>query len=1166
LCCAVAAAVLSGALVVGDSVRGSLHDLTLERLGSIDLAVRAPTFFTMDLATGVWSELAGEAHVAPLILLTGSARDPESGAVASGVTVSGVDRRFFDLFAGGGADSIDEEGNLVEAVAEALLERPTPGVVVNQALATELEVAAGDSILVAVERPGDAPRETLYGSSETSDVVRELRVEVTRVVPDRGLGRFSLATDQSLPFLAFLDIAAAQKALAQEGRANTLVVDLPSGEGEETGDEEGVEGKAEDEGDDGEEGPERDDTATLSAALQRAITPQDLGLEIENGDGWVAIESGDFVIAPPLEGAIASWAASNEAPVLSVSTYLANRLEANGRAVPYSAVAALDTAAAAPFGGFVLRGGGAAPALAENEVLVDDWVADDLGIDAGDEVVMTYFEVGPKEELLERRETFRCRGVVKLSNLAADPGLTPDFPGISGADDMREWDPPFPIDLDSIRPRDEAFWDEHRATPKAFFAPSTAKLWATRFGATTSMRIAVPPAQDVEADEAGGGGRGRGEDGDLTGARDLTGVLRARVDAELPRAADPVALGFRFDPVRERGLAASAGATDFRWLFLGFSSFLIASAAILVALFFTLGIERRASEIGLLLAAGYPLRTVRRRFLIEGLVLGAIGIAMGTAGAALYAGLMIAVLRTWWRAAVGTPFLYLHLEPLTLAAGALAAFVVVALSIALSVRRLGRLSVISLLRGATASPIARATDKPPRSRWIWRVAALLGVVLLGAGAMAGLESSPAVFFAAGASLLVAGLAFFAIRLRQPRGHLRAGARYLPMAARNATLNPGRSLLSAALVAAASFVIVAVAANGFRYGEEVDALDSPAGGYTVVAESAVPLHVDLGSEAAPFELGLQPAAGELLASSAVAAFRVLPGDDVSCLNLYQPERPRILGVPREQIERGGFHFQKLVEERELPWTLLDDELDGGAIPAFGDFESMTWILKLGLGEELVIENDRGEPIRLRLVGLLEKSLFQSELLISEENFERNFPSRTGRSFFLFDPPPGRDRDLIGALETGLDSYGLDAATTSERLDRYQAVFNTYLATFQTLGGLGLLLGTVGLAAILLRNVLERRGELATLRALGFPRASLAWLVLTENTLLLLVGLAIGAAAALLAVSPHLLAGNAVVPWLSLTVTLLLIVVVGTLAAVAAVRRALAAPLLPALKGD
>jgi hypothetical protein len=705
---------------------------------------------------------------------------------------------------------------------------------------------------------------------------------------------------------------------------------------------------------------------------------------------------------------------------------------------------------------------------------------------------------------------------------------------------MAAWDPPFPVDLDTIRPRDEEYWDEHRATPKAFFAPETASLWSTRFGGTTSMRIAKR--------EAAAGGD-----------------VHSRLRDELPRSVDPAALGFRFDAVRERGLAASAGATDFRWLFLGFSSFLIASAAILVALFFTLAVEQRASEIGLLLAIGYPVRAVRRRFLAEGLLLAAAGIVAGAVGAVLYAGLMMAALRTWWRAAVGTPFLFLHVEPLTLAAGSMAAFLVVTASIALSLRRLGGLPLVALLRGATTSPTVEVEARPTRARWVWRVAAALGVVLLGVGAAAGLASSPAIFFAAGASLLVAGLAFFALRLRQPRGRLRPGVRYLPMAARNATLHPGRSLLSAALVAAAAFVIVAVAANGFRYGAEVDALDSPAGGYTVVAESAVPVHIDLAAAEAPFELGLPTVAGELLGDTAVAAFRVLPGDDVSCLNLYQPERPRILGVPREQIERGGFRFQKLSEERALPWTLLDDDL-GGAIPAFGDYESMTWILKLGLGDELVIENERGEPIRLRLVGLLEKSLFQSEVLISEEQFERNFPSRSGRSFFLFDPPAGRDQDLAAALESGLDSYGLDAGSTRERLDRYQAVFNTYLATFQTLGGLGLLLGTLGLAAILLRNVLERRGELATMRALGFTRASLAWLVLAENTVLLVVGLAIGAAAALLAVSPHLLAGNAVVPWGSLAATLLFIVVVGTAAAVAAVRRALAAPLLPALKGE
>ena len=88
-----------------------------------------------------------------------------------------------------------------------------------------------------------------------------------------------------------------------------------------------------------------------------------------------------------------------------------------------------------------------------------------------------------------------------------------------------------------------------------------------------------------------------------------------------------------------------------------------------------------------------------------------------------------------------------------------------------------------------------------------------------------------------------------------------------------------------------------------------------------------------------------------------------------------------------------------------------------------------------------------------------------------------------------------------------------------------VENTYLNTFQTLGGLGLLLGTFGLAVVMIRSVLERRGELALLQAVGFNRSSISWLVLAENGFLLLFGIAIGTVTALLAVLPHLLSGMA-----------------------------------------
>jgi ABC-type lipoprotein release transport system permease subunit len=1097
--CAVAVAVLTGALVVGDSVRGSLRDLTLERLGSIDEALQAPGFFRVALASDLEEANNGVGAAVAAVLLPGSARNPATGSRASGLRVQGVGDDFRRVFPA------------AVPTLEAL--QASRSVVINEALQRELAVSVGEEILLAVEKPGDAPRETLLGSTETEDVVRQLRLRVGEVIADRGLGRFQLDPHQSLPLLAFVDLGVLQEALEQPERANTILV---SREGDAP-------------------------LPSLDESLAASLQLEDVGLELRVGERWLSVESRDHILSPEVEGQVERYASSRAAGRLRVSTYIANELRNGDRSAPYSAITALDVSSADAFGDLELIAGSRRPAA--GEVLVNAWLAEDLDLEPGDPLEMSYFEVGAREELFERETELRVAGVVGMSGLAVDRGLTPDFPGIHEADDMADWDPPFPVDLSQVRDRDEEYWDRFGATPKVFFAEEHGvALWSTRFGRYTSIRLEAPP--DIAVED-----------------------WAARVEDELAHSLDPAGLGLRFDAVRQRGLAASAGATDFRGLFLGFSMFLIASAAMLVGLFFALGVEQRATEIGLLFAMGFPLRHVRRLFLAEGAVLAAVGTVIGAVGAVAYAAAMIAALRSWWQAAVGTPFLYVHVEPASLLLGAAIGFVVVGASIWSRLRRLGGVPAVALLKGAATEARGGAARRS-RSKPVFVVSAASAAVLLVVALAFGRQSSPALFFGVGACLLVAGLALFAGRLARPSARLGAkgGGRYLPMAVRNASLNPGRSLLSAALVASAAFVIVAVAANGFRYGEEVRELGSAAGGYSVVAESAIPLHQDLSSEEAVFEHGFGPGDAELLAATVVTPFRLLPGDDVSCLNLYQPERPRILGVPASQVERGGFHFQRLAFESDDPWSLLERDLGEGVVPAFGDNESMTWILKVGLGEDIVVENERGEPVRLRLVGLLEKSLFQGEVLISEQSFERHFPSRSGYSYFLLDPPVGREQELATALEDKLGDYGFDSTGTADRLQRFQAVFNTYLATFQALGGLGLLLGTVGLAAILLRNVLERRSELATLRALGFARRSLAWLVLTENGVLLVMGVAIGAVAALVAVAPHLVAGNALVPWSSLAGTLGLILVVGMLAAALAVRRALGAPLLPALKGD
>ena len=430
----------------------------------------------------------------------------------------------------------------------------------------------------------------------------------------------------------------------------------------------------------------------------------------------------------------------------------------------------------------------------------------------------------------------------------------------------------------------------------------------------------------------------------------------------------------------------------------------------LVALFFSLGVEQRASEVGLLLATGFPQRAVRRRFLGEGIVLALIGSVIGAAVAVLYAAAMMAALRSWWQAAVGTPFLFLHVSPVSLVVGSAIGFLVVVGSIWLTVRRLGRLSLVALLRGVAREPKGSggreraARSRRPRSVLVLWGAAGIGLGFLAVGVALGEHSSPALFFGAGTSLLVSGLALFARRMRRPRADLRPGSGWMPMAARNNALNPGRSLLSAALVSSAAFVIVAVAANGFRYGEEVRELDSAAGGYSIVAESSIPIHDDLTSEDAAFEFGFSAEGRDLLAASAVTPFRLLPGDDVSCLNLYQPESPRILGVPPAQIDRGGFRFQRLERPTEDPWELLTEDR-GEVVPAFGDNESMTWILKMGLGDELIVENENGSLAGVPTDRLAERGLSKLQQKSSSS-------ARSARRSSICPVAPGRGGAVRG----------------------------------------------------------------------------------------------------------------------------------------------------------
>jgi len=1128
----VATATLTGALLVGDSVHGSLRDRALRRLGPVEHALVARRFFRESLAHEITANPEFQSNFSdacPVLFMPGSADHADSHARVNRINVLGVDARFWAL------DRATPSGGDAPPTGRA--------VVLNEPLAEELGARFGDDVLIRLEKRNLVPIEALLGRPD--DTTLTLRLTVSEIIPAAGRGGFGIKPGPTLPRNAFVSLPTLQRIVKQRGRVNTILVMGKDGT------------------------TDRIDSAKKNTMLQGMMQAAadlddfDLRLRRDPALGYVSLESARLLIEPPVEGAAVDAAKIVSAPATGILTYFATAIAVVPDSqppppgprsqVPYSTVTAINPGSIPSPGRFVLTGGRPAPSLGHRDILLNDWAATDLGAKPGERIKLTYYVRGPFGRLDTVETAFTLRGIVAMDGWAGDPALTPQYEGITDAENLSDWDPPFPIDMNRIREKDERYWAEHKATPKAFVSLDAGhELWTmsdARFGRLTSIRLCSAPEMSLD---------------ETTAAFEMH--LRERLA--------PSQLGLSFEPVRQQALESGAGGTDFGQLFIGFSFFLILSAAMMVALMFRLGVERRATEIGTLLATGFSPKQVARMLLAEGALLAGVGTVIGLVGAGGYAWLMLAGLRSgsWWGQAVNAPFLQLHTAPTSFAIGFAASFVIALLSIAWAIRGLSRMPPRALLAGAVQS--GRGTASTHRRRVVGGITiglALVAAALLGASFVTERVSQTGAFFGGGTSLLAASLGGLWVWLSRDRHTVIRRPGIVAMARlgmRNASRNRGRSLLTVGLIACAAFVIVAVAANRKNPVADAKTTTSPTGGFTLMAEAVIPLKHDLNMPQGREALNLADSTVDLLQDGTIIAFRLKTGDDTSCLNPYKIRQPRILGATDAMIHRGGFVFDDSLaqtsEEEANPWTLLHRVFDDGAVPVIGDQGTVKWLLHLGLGKDLVMTDDRGRAIHLRIVGMLAGSVLQGQLIVAESRFIEMFPLVSGYGFFLIAPPPMKTRQLQRALEHDLNRYGFDAVSTTDRLAEYMAVENTYLSTFQTLGGLGLLLGTLGLAAVMLRGVLERRSELALLRSLGYLHAALAWMVLTESAALLLLGLFTGSFSALLAVAPHAVSSPSDIPWLSLGGTFLAVFLVGMAAGVAALTATLRAPLLPALR--
>jgi len=1098
---ATAVAVLTGALLVGDSVRGSLRALVTDRLGRADQVVVSSTFFRTALADAIAADAAFAprfSSVVPLLMAQGFITAQDNGRRVANVAVYGVDDRFWRFHGASGLEG--------PAAREAFL---------SPALAADLAVDDGAAVLVRLQRPSAIPLESLH--SRKTDLGRTVRVTVRRVLSRASVGEFSLRPQQGDVRAIFVSLARLQQDLEIAGKANALLVSLgPAASREEN-------------------------RAEALRELQRLVRAhaalEDVGTRVRTvpATGGFTIESAAGLLDARQEAAARAALAEADLTAQPIFSYLANTIAVGDRQVPYSLVAAVDLPGMpATSGGAVTEG--------DPPIVLTDWVARDLAAKVGDSATLDYYLWEDPGRLVTQTQRFRVAAIVPLST--GDRDMSPEYPGITDSPTLDDWDPPFPLDLRRVRPEDEAFWRDHRTTPKAFVPLEMGqRLWRSRHGAVSSIRAA--------------------------GAGASTEAVRADVARRLRGRIDPLEVGLAARDVRAESMAASRGATDFGEYFVYFSFFLVVSALLLTVLFFKLGIEQRVREVGLMRAVGFRAADVRGVFMREGAVLALAGSVLGIGGALGYAWLVMAGLRTWWVGAVGTTALALHVSPASVASGVVGGFVAATVCIWWTLRALSRVTERSLLAGdlaADARPLEASARRRRMSLPVAVVLASVGIGLLAAGA-AGVIADAGAFFGAGAALLVAALVGVAHVLRSPASRGVAGRGWgsvSRLGLRNVSYRPGRAVLSMGVVAAATFILVT--AGAFRRGDTVATADlgSGLGGYGVMVETLVPLVHDLSTEEGRREVGVTvPAATRL------EPFRVLPGDDASCLNLYAPTRPRILGARRSFIEEGRFAFQssraQTDAERANPWLLLEQPQADGAIPVIADANSLTYVLHTAVGQDIVID-DNGRPVRLRVVAALRDSVLQGEVVMAESAFVARFPAQQGYGLLLVESE-GDAGQLVQDLEDALVDYGADARRTVERLDEFHRVENTYLSTFQTLGALGLLLGTIGVAAVLLRNVLERRRELALLGAVGYRPSHFLVLAFVENLVLVGVGLLVGGACAWIAVAPALAERGARAPiGVGGLLLLLGVLATGLASALLATRVTLRAPLLESLRAD
>lgn len=777
-----------------------------------------------------------------------------------------------------------------------------------------------------------------------------------------------------------------------------------------------------------------------------------------------------------------------------IFTYFVNRLSSNEQVTPYSMVSATHKLKLAT--------------VPAGQIIISDWLADDLTIKINDTLNLSYYVIGSNRQLQTRQTSFQVKSIFPIQSLADGRSYMPDFPGLSEAGNCRDWQPGIPIDLDQIRDKDEIYWDDYRGTPKAFINLEQAQqLWGNQFGDLTAWRFVHQP--------------------------------RAQLADAIKQLISPFEFGISLVPIKQQSRQSAQESIDFSQLFLGLSFFMVLAGLLLIAMFFSYYVDSRQRDIMALQAIGYPRNLIIKLFFMEGLLVALLGALLGLGLSLGYNHLLLIGLKTIWFDAVRTTDLSISVQSSTIIMGLISSLLFSGLAVWLTLGRLFQRAIAA--QQDHGQPLLLPGWLKPLNLGLWLLIILLIVYQLSS------QSSLSIILFVGLGLLLIinsllSLALWLNHLARSQPNQQVSRWSIGILSINRRLKESLGIIT--LLALGIFMVVAVSAN--RQNESLIARDraSGTGGYQLFATTTYPITKDLTTASGKTYFGLDQA---LLPETGLIPMRLHAANDASCLNIHRTLSPNIVGLnPQPFIDQQAFTFARVADEfkshTENPWTLLHAQLEE-AIPAIADQTVIQWGLGKQVGDIITVSNEQGRPIQLKLVAGLANSIFQGYVLISEENFLQLFPSNAGDQLVLVDQSSQPVSVIKQALARALINQGIAITGTAERLAEFSSVQNTYLSIFLMLGGLGLMLSTIGLAVLLARHLITRRGELALLSAIGYTKSMIKRMIMAEYVVLVLGGVLIGGTAGLVAVLPLLAVPGNQVPLLFILLVMLIITACG-----------------------